>query len=361
MRKKVFSFFLICIVLFTHNVSAKDTAYSSIVMDLDSGRVLYQKKANEKRLIASITKIMTAIVTLENSNIEDTVEIGDEVLKMYGTNIYIEVGEKIKIKDLLYGLLLRSGNDAAVALAVAVSKSEDEFVKKMNEKAQEIGMKNTVFANPHGLDEESQNYSTAYDMALLSKYAYQNRIYRKIVKTKKYTVSTGEKTYLWYNRNKLLSSYENCTGGKNGYTPSAGKTLVTTATKNGLNLTIVTLNDANIYQNHKSLYENIFSKYQNYTIIDKDSFAIDKVFYDGVAYLKKSFTYPLTVQEVNQIKTTVMISNQKLKNQEIGNINIYLKDKKIGSLDIYNQENRLGQKKEKTHFLSKLINFFSKK
>ena len=174
-------------------------------MDLDSGRVLYQENIKEKKLIASTTKILTAIVTLENASLDKEVIIGDEVLKMYGTNIYIEVGEKITIKDLLYGLLLRSGNDAAVALAVAVSGSEEEFVKLMNKKAQDIGMKDSSFTNPHGLDDDTKNYSTAYDMALLSRYAYQNKTYRKIVGTKKYVTKTKDKTYLWYNRNKLLS------------------------------------------------------------------------------------------------------------------------------------------------------------
>ena len=155
-------------------------ASSSIVMDLDTGRVLYQKNSKEKRLIASTTKILTAIVTLENADIEKEVTIGDEVLKMYGTNIYIEVGEKMKIKDLLYGLLLRSGNDAAVALAVAVSGSEEDFVRLMNEKAQKIGMKDSIFENPHGLDDDTKNYSTAYDMALLSRYAYQIRLTGKL-------------------------------------------------------------------------------------------------------------------------------------------------------------------------------------
>ena len=200
-------------------------------MDLDSGRILYEKNAEQRRLIASITKIMTAIVAIEEGDLTEKITVGEEVLSMYGTNIYVEVGEKMKLRDLLYGLLLRSGNDASVVIAKAIAGSEEKFVDMMNQKAKEIGMKNTTFKNPHGLDEESENYSTAYDMALLSKYAYKNKTYRNIVSTNKYEVSTGKKTYLWYNRNKLLTTYEYCTGGKNGYTPRAGKTLVTTASK----------------------------------------------------------------------------------------------------------------------------------
>lgn len=351
-KKKVFLIILITILLFNPLViNAQDTAKSSIVMDLDSGRILYDKNVKEKRLIASTTKILTAIVTIENADLDKVVEIGEEILTMYGTNIYIEVGEKITIKDLLYGLLLRSGNDASVALAVAVSGSQKEFVKKMNKKAKEIGMEDSEFSNPHGLDEETQNYSTAYDMALLSRYAYQNKIYREIVGTSKYTVSTGEKTYLWYNRNKLLSNYEYCTGGKNGYTPSAGKTLVTTASKNDLNLTVVTLNDPNEYETHKILYENIFDNYQKYTIIDKNNFSIDSSFYDGNPYIKESFAYPLTLEETEKIKTILNIS--KTKTEKIGTIKIYLEDNKIGEIPIY--DNKTTKKEES--FFSKIKNY----
>ena len=168
-RKIIFIILTFSIMSIMPTAKALDTSKSSVVMDLNSGSVLYQKNANEKRLIASITKIMTAIITLENISLNKEIKVGEEVLKMYGTNIYVEVGEKITIKDLLYGLLLRSGNDASVVLANAVSKNEEEFVKLMNTKAQEIGMKNSTFSNPHGLDEETKNYSTAYDMALLSK------------------------------------------------------------------------------------------------------------------------------------------------------------------------------------------------
>ena len=175
-------------------------------MDIDSGRIFYKKNANDERLIASITKIMTAIVTIENGHLNSKVTVGREILDMYGTNIYVEVGEKIKIKDLLYGLILRSGNDASVVLSKKISGNENRFVKLMNLKADKIGMKNTYFNNPHGLDEKTKNYSTAYDMALLSRYAYKNKIYRKITLRKSYRTSTGKKTYLWYNKNKLLNT-----------------------------------------------------------------------------------------------------------------------------------------------------------
>ena len=230
---------LIILFLIPISVSAEDTAKSSIVMDLDSDRVLYENNADEEKLIASITKIMTCIIAIEEGNLDKEVEASDEILKMYGTSIYLEVGEKMKLIDLLYGLMLRSGNDASVVIAKEIAGSEEKFVELMNKKAQEIGMTNTTFSNPHGLDEETKNYSTARDMAKLSRYAYKNKTYRKIIGTEEYRVKTDNKSYLWYNRMKLLGDYKYCTGGKNGYTPSAGKTLVTTHEKGNLKLLLL--------------------------------------------------------------------------------------------------------------------------
>ena len=350
--KKIFSFLCLLCFLFPFSVGA-DSSASSIVMDLDSGRVLYEHDAYKKSLIASTTKIMTAIIAIENGHLNKKVTVGNEVLSMYGTNIYVEVGEEMRLIDLLYGLLLRSGNDASVVIAKAVAGSEDKFVNMMNDKAKQIGMTNTVFQNPHGLDENTENHSTAYDMALLSRYAYGNKVYRKIVSTNKYEVSTGEKTYLWYNRNQLLNSYKYCTGGKNGYTPRAGKTLVTTASKENLDLTIVSLNDDDTYNNHQNLYEKIFSKYHNYTIIDKDKFCVENNLSLKNAYIKQSFNYPLTDVEVKHVTTMLHLYTDETADK-IGVIKVYLYNDEIGKVYIFKQE----KKKEKISFLEWLKNLF---
>lgn len=349
MKRVSLTIMIIMTILFPIKIYAKAT--STIAMDLDTGRILYGNNINEKRLIASITKVLTAIIVLETTDIEKEIEVGQEVLKMYGTNIYIEPGEKITIKDLLYGLLLRSGNDAAVALAVATSGSEEKFVELMNKKAKEIGMHNSTFKNPHGLDEDTKNYSTAYDMALLSKYAYKNKTYRQISSTKKYETKTFNKTYLWYNRNRLLNNYNYATGGKNGYTPSAGKTLITTATKNKLNLTIVTLNDDSKYETHQKLYEQLFSEYRNYIIVDKNNFEVSKN-KNEVLYLKKSFSYPLNEKEIDKIKTIITFTDKS--KITAGTITIYLDNKKIGQLDIYKKA-----QKKKENILQKIKKLFT--
>lgn len=348
--KVIFCFLLIFLVPL--NVFA-DSAASTVVMDLDSGRILYSKDANSKRLIASTTKIMTCIVTLENAKMDDKIVVGDEVLKMYGTNIYIEAGEEMTIKDLLYGLMLRSGNDAAVVLAKNVFGSEKKFIEAMNEKAKEIGMVNTIFENPHGLDEETKNYSTASDMAKLSRYAYKNKDYLKIIGTKKYTCKSSLKSYVWYNRMSLLSNYKHCVGGKNGYTPSAGKTLVSLARDKSLNLGIVTLNDSDVYENHEMLYEKYFSKYKLYTIVDKDTFKMDTNFVEDEVYIKESFKYPLREDELEKISTVVEIDNDSLKNI-IGKVIIRFDSEEIGSIKIYKRN----QKKEDVSIFQRFKNLF---
>ncbi len=336
--KKNFIVLVILLIIIPINVSAfNDTSKSSVVMDIDSGRILYQKNMNEKRLIASITKIMTATIALEEGKLNDVYKVGDEILEMYGTNIYLEVEEEMKLKDLLYGLILRSGNDAAVVIANNISKDEKEFVKLMNNKAKELEMNNTIFSNSHGLDEKTKNYSTAHDMAILSRYIYKkSKTYRAITSTYKYEVQSNNKSYLWYNRNKFLKMYKYATGGKTGYTPSAGKTLVSTAEKDNLRITTVSLKDSNHYQNHINLDNYIFNKYKNYVIVDKKSISNNKLIKDEI-YIKKSFRYPLSEEEKDKVKTIIKINKMSnyVNNQKIGNIEIYLNDELIGNRSIY--------------------------
>ena len=339
--------FILLLFLIPLNVFSKDTAKSSIVMDIDSSRVLYENNADEKHLIASITKIMTCIIAIEEGNLNKMIKVGDEILKMYGTSIYLEVGERIKLIDLLYGLMLRSGNDASVVIAKAVAGSEKEFVKMMNKKAKEIGMTNTTFCNPHGLDEETKNYSTARDMAKLSRYAYKNKTYRKITSSEEYRVKTDNKSYLWYNRMKLLGDYKYCTGGKNGYTPSAGKTLVTTHKKNDLKITIVSLDDNDEYNNHKRLAEYVFNNYNNYNIIDKNDF--DLLIDNNKYYINNSFSYPLTLKEKDNVKVLASIDDSLNKGM-VGNINISLYNKNIKKIPIYIKEN-----KKKENFFTRIF------
>jgi len=340
---------LIVILLFNINVFAST---STIVMDTNTGRVLYQKNAYEKKLIASTTKIMTFVVAYEYANefLDLPIEAGDEILKMYGTSIYISLHEKMTLRDLLYGLMMRSGNDAAVVIANFVGGGEENFVKLMNKKAKFIGMNNTIFANPHGLDEETKNYSTAYDMAKLSIYANTIPFYREVTSTKYYDVKTNIKSYSWINRNKLVFLYPYFVSGKTGYTPKAGKTFVSTSEKDNLRLTIVSLNDNDYYNNHQNLYDKMFNKYKRYLLISKDIFNQENADY----YLKNDIYYPLTDLEKQRINMKMILGN----NSNIEKIVITLDDKEIFEEKVYVKEKNIQQ--DKDFFWKKISNFFSK-
>ena len=353
--KKFLVLFICLFILLTPKVSAfESSATSAILMDMDSNRIMYAKDVHNVRSVASISKIMTAILAIESKKLDDVVVIGDEINTSYGSGIYIKKEEEIKLRDLVYGLMLRSGNDAALAIAHNVGGSVDDFVKLMNEKANKIGMKNTTFNNPSGLDQEKGNYSTAYDMAILTSYAMKNEEYKKIVGTKKYRVETNKNVYSWTNKNKLLSSYKYTTGGKTGYTKIAKRTLVTTASKNNLNLVVVTLNDGNDWQDHKNLFEEAFETYKNYKILQKGLIDIydEKYYKNSEFYLKNSFSYPLLDIEKNNIVLKIKINKvTKYKdNEKIGDIEVYISDKKVYKDNIYIKSKDI---KEKT-FIDKL-------
>lgn len=317
------------------------SATSSIAMDLDTGRIYHQNNINEERLIASITKIMTAIVTIENADINKEITVKDDVLKAYGSAIYIEVGEKLLLKDLLYGLILRSGNDAAIVIADEVAGSMSNFAKLMNDLAKKIGMTNSYFYNSHGLEEKNGqgNTSTAYDMALLTKYAYQNKTFREIFGTKKYVVKTNYKTYSWTNKNRLLHSYEYTTGGKTGFTEKARRTLVTTASKNHINVVVVTLNDANDFADHKSLYETIFNNYEAVLVIDKNNFKIknETKYKNDTLYILNDVYIPVTKEEKKDLKIKYELLNLKRysDNDKVGTAKIYIGDNLVKEEAIY--------------------------
>ena len=354
--KKVIAFIFIISLFFNITVvQALDTSYSSVVIDMDSGRILYEKNKDDKRLIASITKIMTAVIAIENKNLDDIVVVGEEILPMYGSNIYLEIGEEMSLRDLLYGLILRSGNDAAVVIAKYVAGSEEKFVKLMNKKANILGMNDTIFNNCHGLDDETENYSSAYDMAKLMKYANTLMDFVEISGTYKWKTTSNKKTYIWYNRNKLLSDYKYATGGKTGYTPKAGKTLVSTASKNNLNLIAVTLKDSNHYETQKELYDYIFSKYKKTLIIDKNNIDLKNNLYSQL-YIKNNFYYPLTDKEINNIKINIDLYqlDDYIDNQKVGEIFVTFDDKEIYRDNIY-----VMKKENKGSLLGKLLSFFS--
>ena len=307
-------FLLLFLLLLPIRVQAI-SAESAILIDGDSGRVLFAQNAYEKKLIASTTKIMTALVAIENGKLDKKIKVDEKVLKAYGSAIYIEVGEKITLKDLLYGLMLRSGNDAALVIAGSVCKNEKEFVKLMNQKAED------------------------YDMALLMKEAMQNKTFQEITKTKSYTAKTNKKTYTWKNKNKLLYNYKYTTGGKTGFTKKARRTLVTSAQKGQKKLIAVTLNDPNDFFNHEQLYEQYFKKYNLVKVIDSKKYTLqDKKYPHKKLYLKNDINILLTKEEEKKIEIDINIDENKTASNMVGTLEVKLDNKTLSKENIYLKE-----------------------
>ena len=243
---------------FQGSVSAK----SAILMDAGSGRVLFEKNADERSLIASTTKIMTGLLVCEAGDLEREISVPSEAVGVEGSSLYLKAGEQITVRELLYGLMLRSGNDAAVALAIAVSGSVDAFVSCMNEKAQALGMTGTHFENPNGLDGE-EHYSTARDLAKLCAYAMEQEAFRAAVSSKSFTENGRSFT----NHNKLLWRVAGADGVKTGYTKKAGRILAGSAQRNGQRLICETICDPDDWRDQQALLEYGFSEFPAKTVV----------------------------------------------------------------------------------------------
>ena len=243
------------------------SAQSACLMEAESGKLLYSKNADKRMHMASTTKVMTAIVAIESGLSLDTVlTTPAEAVGVEGSSVYLAENEKITFEALLYSLLLASANDAAVAIAMHVSGSVDAFVDLMNDKAQELGLSNTNFTNPHGLYDEN-HYTTARDLASLMAYAMKNDVFAAITASQKRVFAReGEGVRVLINHNKLLKTYDGVIGGKTGFTKKSGRCLVSVAERGGLRLIAVTLNAPDDWRDHTSLYDFAFLSYEVRTI-----------------------------------------------------------------------------------------------
>ncbi|MGX6442621.1 D-alanyl-D-alanine carboxypeptidase family protein [Neobacillus sp. K501] len=349
MISKLVLFFLI-VSLFIANIpqkvdaSVSVSARGAILMEQESGRILFEKDAHTKRRIASITKIMTALLAIESGKMDEMVKVSDQATRAEGSSVYLKPGEEIKLAHLVYGLMLRSGNDTAVAIAEHVGGSLDGFVFMMNQKAKEIGMLNTHFSNPHGLDDHEDHYSTAYDMALLTRYAMKYETYQKIVGTKVYHAPNPTEKWerQWKNKNRLLTKYKYTTGGKTGYTKRAKRTLVSTATKDDMSLIAVTLNASNDWNDHIAMYENGFKSYDMAEVLSKGKIDVENKYYHNHLYLKKDVVYPATKEEMDLFSVKFKLnkpddeSDRSQQNGEVvGKAAVYLDDKVVKEVPVY--------------------------
>ena len=340
--KVVFLVLLICLVFtgvgFNYriddvNASTITSARSMCVLEQMTNRVLYQKDMDTMRANASTTKIVTAITVIQNcNNLDEVITVNNKSIGIEGTSIYLRKGEQLSVRDLLYGLMLRSGNDSAVALAYHVGGSEDGFVNMMNDLCNKVGAVNTHFANPHGLDDEN-HYTTAYDLAIVTSYALNNPIFAEIVSTKHYTIAKTNMSEVRYltNKNRLLNSLDGCIGVKTGFTSRAGRCLVSAIKRNGITLICVVLNCGPMFEESVELLNKAYMEYEFGTICVKNEPIYNEYYIDNIRgelalYADETYVFPIKSEEKDKLK--VVYSLNELKNNvnegdEVGEISVF--------------------------------------
>lgn len=290
------------VVLALQCYAVPDTSAGCLcLLDADTGEVLVEKCASRPSLIASTTKIMTALVVIERCDLERLVTVPPEATGIEGSSMYLKPGEQLTVRELLYGLMLHSGNDAAVALALCSAGSVEAFVGRMNETAQRLSLSNTHFANPNGLDDEN-NYSTAHDLAFLTRYALKNPDFLQIVSTRSIRAAGRCLT----NHNRLLWSVDGAIGVKTGYTRAAGRILVSAAERGGRRLIVVTINDGNDWRDHSALYDYGFSQYHTCVALRRGDAVAELKLADGsLAVLKAGEAFSCALKQGEQVTVRV--------------------------------------------------------
>lgn len=326
--KRLFTMFALCLLLLTSRGAAaltadKYTAKSAIVMERTSGRVLFALNERQKLPMASTTKIVTALTVIENCDLSQKVTVPKEACGVEGSSVYLKEGEVLTVEQLLYGLMLRSGNDCAVALAVHCGGSAENFCRLMHQTAQKYGCKDSSFRNPHGLPAEG-HYTTAWDLAKITCAALDNQVFAKIVSSRRAAFENRS----FVNKNKLLFSFEGCDGVKTGYTKKAGRCLVASATRQGMQLVAVALNCAPMYEECARMLENAFAKYNLKTVLPANKLC-GAVYRNGKPtyyYCTQPFRYPLAQGEKPTVKVTLQ--------EDVQRAEVFLDGKKVYSASL---------------------------
>ncbi len=288
------------------------SAQSAVVIDAGSGRVLFSHNKDAKMGMASTTKIMTAITAIENAELDSVATVSPNAYSVEGSSMYLGLGEKLTLEELLWGLMLVSGNDAATAVAEHVSGSVEDFAELMNKTAEKVGAESSSFTNPHGLSDDN-HYTTAHDLAKITAYALKNPKFREIASTRTKNIPWAGHDYDRYlvNHNKFLTMYEGCIGVKTGFTKATGRCLVTAVEKNGLQLVCVTLNAPDDWNDHKVMYDNAFSEYSAYKIKSAEEIISSAELKNGTAdsvnlTAARDIFIPIKSDENTKIETMVI-------------------------------------------------------
>ena len=310
-------------LVYSDSISGKfcKNAKGAALIDAKSGAVLYEKNASQHLPMASTTKIMTAICVIENSKPTDKICIPKEAVGVEGSSVYLKCGETLTVEELLYGLLLESGNDAAAALAIGVFGSQEACVERMNQKCHDIGLIDTRFENVHGLDSEN-HYTTAYELALIARYAMKNELFREIVSSVSYTTS-GENPRYFSNHNRLLRSFDGAVGIKTGYTSKSGRCLVSAAKFDDEEYIAVTLGDPLDWDDHKAMHLFAKENFDSVEIAGEESFV---VFRNFEKYVPSDSVY-ITVSGKSNFSIDYSISIEG----DIGKVNFSSDGKQLGT------------------------------
>ena len=273
----------------------KISARSACLYDMDADSFIINKEMNTRLPMASTTKIMTALLAIELCELDATVTIPREAVGIEGSSVYLREGDEIKIKDLVYSVLLQSANDAATALAIYISGDERSFADLMNARAREIGLFNTCFENPHGLDSDN-HYTTAHDLALLAATAVKNEAFLEIASTYRYRFDLSGATRVLINHNKLIRAYPDTYGVKTGYTKKSGRCLVSYASRNNKNLICVTLNAPSDWSDHKNMLDYGFAT-SSITSTSSSKFIADTANEENLKWRKSDYKNSYQTQD----------------------------------------------------------------
>ena len=355
----IFTFFSFVSVLYAQDISARH----AVLIEADSGDIVYKKDAYAIAPMASTTKIMTALLAIESGKLNNTVTVPYEATGIEGSSIYLKEGEKLTLSQLVYALMLESANDAATAIAIYVGGTYENFIEMMNTKAHQLGLDSTHFTNPHGLD-DPEHYTTAYDLAHLALYAMENPIFEEIVATKKLVIPLSDDgSRVLVNHNKLLRMYDGAIGVKTGFTKKCGRCLVSCAERDGVKLICTTLNAPNDWNDHKNLLDFGFSKYECITLAEAGDYtlSLDLVGGEKSNILCSNYdSLSVTLKKGNRDNIRAVTEYDRLlcapikQGDKVGRILFYSGDKIIGECKLYALENIKAIKYKKS-FLERIF------
>lgn len=367
MIKKVFCVFIcllfISLPLRVEGLESEISAPSAIVVNGETGEVIFGKNINKKLPMASTTKIMTALILCENCDLDEEITVTDDMVRVEGSSMGLLPGDKVSFKGLLYGMMLPSGNDAANAFAISFGGSLENFSLIMNKRAAELGLNNTNFVTPSGLDAK-KHYSTVFDMAKLSVVAMKNDEFRKAVSTDTIRLEYGNPPYSrsLSGHNKILEIYDGANGIKTGYTSLSGRCLVSSAERGNKKVIAVTLNDSNRWENHTKLLNYGFQNLTEYNLELPEKFSKIEIISGGARFVKvetKKAIVGLTTIETENLNYKLHIKRfiyaPAKKGQTVGRIDFYIKDNLLKSLDIKVSENTPIETKKQISFKEKFI------